>query len=150
MNHIAKNCWAPKRQSFRGRGCGQAGRFQNRVSALGNALQERHQDEEREIAGAAGYTANGINAFPTRGHRASPFHRMRKLYGVPGKINGTSHSQLLVDIASPVIIIRSYFWKQVRDPSEAVEEEPEDFQKETQDGLRVVELTSLDLFLGNI
>ena len=146
MGHMAKNCWAPKRQASRGRGGGQAGRFQNRVSAVGNALPERQQ-EERDTAGASGYTANGINAIPTRGHRASPFHRMRKLCGVPGKINETLHSQLLVDYGSPVTIIRSDFWKQVRDPTEGVEEEPEDFQGVTQDGLRVVGLTRLDLSL---
>ena len=74
IGHIAENCWAPKRQSSRGRGGGQAARFQNRVSAVGNALLERQQEEEREIAGASGYTAYGSNAIFTRGHRASPFY----------------------------------------------------------------------------
>ena len=69
---------------------------------------------------------------------------------MPGKIKGTIHSQLLVDSGSPVTIIRSDFWKQVRDPTVAVEEELEDFQGVTQDGLRVVKLTRLDLSLGNI
>ena len=139
MGHIAKDCLAPKRQSFSGRGGGQTGRFPNRGSAFGNALHERQQKEERDTAGASGYTANGIIAIPTRGHRASPFYRMRRLCGVTGKINGTLHSQLLVDYGSPLTIIRSYFWKQVRNPTEAVEEGPENFQGVTQVGLRVVD-----------
>ena len=150
MGGIAKNCWAPKRQASRGRGGGQAGRFQNRVSAVGNALAKRQQEEERKTAGTSGYTANGINAIPTRNHRASPFHRMWKLCGVPGKINGIQHSQLLVYSGSPVTIIRSDFWKQVRDPTDTVEKEPENFQGVTQCGLSVVRLTRLNLSLDNV
>ena len=75
---------------------------------------------------------------------------MRKLCGVLGKINGILHSQLLVDSGSPVTIIRSDFWKQVRDITEAVEEKPEDFQGVTQNGLCVVGLTRLDLSLSNV
>ena len=55
------------------------------------------------------------------------------------------YTQLLVDSGSPVTIIRYDFKKQVRDPTGAVEEEPEDFQGVTQDGLRVVGLTRLNL-----
>ena len=150
MGHISKNCWSPKRQASRGRGGGQAGRFQNRVSAVGNTLAERQQEEERETAGASGYTSNEINAIPTRGQRASPFHRMRKLCGVPGKITGTLHSQLLVYSGLSVTIIRSDFCKQVHDHTEAVEEEPEDFQRVTRDGLRIVGVTRLNLSLGDV
>ena len=74
---------------------------------------------------------------------------MRKFCEVPGKINGTV-PQLLVNSNSPVTIIRSDFWKQVRDPTVAVEEEQKDFQVVTQDGIRVVGLTRLDLSLGDI
>ena len=76
---IARNCWASKRRASRGRSGKQAERFQNRVFAVGNALADRQQEEERETAGASGNTANEINAIFTRGHRASPFHRMRIL-----------------------------------------------------------------------
>ena len=41
MGHITRNFCPPKRQASRGRGGGQAGRFQNRVTAVGNAFAER-------------------------------------------------------------------------------------------------------------
>ena len=75
---------------------------------------------------------------------------MRKLGIVPGKINGTLHTQLLVASGLPATIICSDIWKQVRDPTKAVENEPENFQGVTQDGLRVVGLTWLNLSMGDI
>ena len=51
-----------------------------------------------------GYTASGIKAIFSCGHRASPFYRMRKLFRVPGKINKIQQSQLLVVNCSQVTI----------------------------------------------
>ena len=150
MGHIAKNYWAFKRQVFRSRGGEQAGRFKNQVSAVGNAVPKRQQEEEHNIAGASCYKANRIYAIPTGSHRSSLFHRMRKLCKVPGKINGTLNFKLLVDSGWPITIIRLNFWKQLRELTEAVEQEPEDFQGVTNNGLRVVNFTRLNLSLGNI
>ena len=49
-------------------------------------------------------------------------------------INGTHLSQILIDCGSPVAIIRSDLWEQVRESADILEEEPEDFQGVTRDG----------------
>ena len=65
-------------------------------------------------------------------------------------IKGTHPFQILNDCGSPVTIIRSDLWDQVRESSDIVEEEPEDFQGVTRDGLRILGLTRLKLKFNGI
>ena len=65
-------------------------------------------------------------------------------------INGTPASQLLVDWGSPVTIIRADFWRQIRDPTAFVENEPEDFEGVTRDGLHIIGITRLALKIGKL
>ena len=65
-----------------------------------------------------------------------------------GLINKVSVPTLLVDCGSPVTIIRADLWRLVRDLSEPVENEPEDFQSVTRDGLRILGLTKLEMSVG--
>ena len=81
---------------------------------------------------------------------SSCFSQSRQLSAVPGTINGTHLSQILIDCGSPVTIIRSDLRDQVRESSDIVEEEPEDFQGVTRDGLRILRLTRLKLKFGGI
>ena len=58
--------------------------------------------------------------------------------------------KFLSTAARPLPIIRSDFWKQVRESADIVEEEFEDFQDVTRDGLRILRLTRLKLKFGGI
>ena len=80
----------------------------------------------------------------------SRFSQSRTLSAVPGIFNETHLSQILIDCGSPVTIIRPDLWEQVRESSDIVEEEPEDVQGVTRDGLRIFGLTSLKLKFGGI
>ena len=106
-------------------------------------------DEDTE-EGAVGYSSNNINSVPTCGVNKSPYHDSRKLAGVPGQINNNNCPLILVDSGSPVTIIRSDFWKQVKDPNTLVNEEEECFQGVTHDGLKIVGITQLNLHFGKL
>ena len=80
----------------------------------------------------------------------SPFYKSRKLCAVQGLINKVSVSSLLVDCGSPITIIRADLWRLVRNLSEPVENEPEDFQGVTRDGLRILGLTKLEISVGSL
>ena len=69
---------------------------------------------------------------------------------MPGLINTVLVPSLLVDCGSPVTIIRADLWRSVRDSSEPVENEPEDFQGVTRDGLRILGLTKLEMSVGSL
>ena len=116
----------------------------------GSAIAEENDavvDEDTE-EGADGYSSNNINSVPTCGVNKSPYHDSRKLAGVPGQINNNSCPLILVDSGSPVTIIRSDFWKQVKDKNTLVNEEEECFQGVTHDGLKIVGITQLNLHFG--
>ena len=66
-----------------------------------------------------------------------------------GLINKISVPSLLVDCGSPVTIIRADLWRLVRDSSEHVENEPDDFQGVTRDKLRILVLTKLEMIVGS-
>ena len=140
MGHIARNCRAQKQQYFQQRGVGNRGRggYQNRVSAVNQRGLSVVQEEKEEAIGAPLHITSCINSVPAGTRVSSRFFQSRKLSAVPGMINGTHHSQILIDCGSPVTIIRSDLRDQVRESSIIVEEEPEDFQGVTRDGLRIL------------
>ena len=77
------------------------------------------------------------------------FYKSRKLSAVQKLINKVSVPSLLVDCGSPVTIIRADLWRLGRDSSEAVENEPEDFDNVTRDGLRSLGLTKVKMSVGS-
>ena len=97
-----------------------------------------------------GHTSNCISTVPVKSETKSPFYKSRKLCAVQGLINEVSVPSLLVDCASPVTIIRADLWRLVRDSSEPIENEPEGFQGVTQDGLRILGLTKLEMSVGSL
>jgi len=151
LGHISRFCRFPRAQqqsNFGGRPY--RGRFQHKV---GSVQGGQHPDQVGyQYDEACGYTNTscGINSIPSGGKRESPFYRSRKLSAVPGRINGKAQQQLLVDSGSPVTIIRKDLWLQVRDLSTQVEEEPEDFQGVTRDGLHIIGLSKLLLQIGGL
>ena len=147
MGHIARNFRAPNQQDFQQRGVGSRGRggYQNIVSLVNQRGLSVVQEEKEEATGEAIHTTSCINSILAGTRVSSRFSQSRKLYAVPGMINGTHLSQILIDCGSPVTIIRSNFWDQVRESSDIVEKGPEDFQGVTRDGLRILGLTRLKL-----
>ena len=109
-------------------------------------MAEDQDTEER----AVGYTSNNINSVPSCGVNKSSFHEERKLIGVPGQINNYHVPRILVDSGSPVTIISSDLWKQVKDPNAIVNEEKECFHGVTHDGLQIVGVTQLTLHFGKL
>ena len=67
-----------------------------------------------------------------------------------GLINKVSVPSLQVDCASPVTIIRTDLCRLVRDLSEPVENEPENFQGVTRDGLHILGLTKIEISVGSL
>ena len=108
----------------------------------------KRRSERRGRGNIRAYTC--INSIPAGICVSSRFSQSRKLSAVPGKINKTHCSQILIDCGLPVTIIRADLWEQVCESSDIVEEQPEDFQGVTRDGLRILELTRLKLTFGSI
>ena len=69
---------------------------------------------------------------------------------MPCKINGIYISQILIHSGSPVTNVRVNLWEEVRGDKCIVEEEPEDFQGVTRDGLRIIGLMQLFLKFGGL
>ena len=67
-----------------------------------------------------------------------------------GLINKVSVLLLIVDCSSLVTIIRADIWRLVRNSSEPVENEPEDFQCVTRNGLHILGLTKLKMSVGSL
>ena len=67
-----------------------------------------------------------------------------------GLINKISVTSLLAACGSQVTIIRADLWRFVRDSSEFVENEPENFLGVTRDGLRIFGLTKLEMCVGSL
>ena len=151
LGHIARDCRAPPQQQSRSTPFYRRGGFTNRVSAIDpRRLGAIREGEENEAGKSTTHYTSCINNIPSSSIAYSPFARNRKLSAVPGKINGTYISQLLVDSGSPVTIVRADMWEQIRDLNAQVEEEPEDFQGVTRDSLRIIGLTRLKLEIGGI
>ena len=152
MGHIARNCRVPKQQYFQQRGVGnrERGGYQNRVSAVNQRGLSVVQEGKEEATGGPFQTTSCINSVPAGTRVISRFSQSRKLSAVPGIINGTHLSQILIDCGSPVTIILSDLWEEVRESADIVEQEPEDFQGFTRDGLRILGLTRLKLKFGGI
>jgi hypothetical protein len=148
LGHMARDCRSQKPQHSIFGGRRGRGRFQNRVSAVQQSTTAPLNPDQR--AEASGYTANSINSIPSGTKRESPFSSHRKLCSVSGIINNQHYSQILIDSGSPVTIARSDLWRQLRDPRVQLEEEPEDFQGVTQDGLRIIGITRLNIHLGGL
>ena len=140
----ANVCRSPKQQSYQS-GPNRSQRFAGNVNSVEQETRGQYLSDQAE---AWGQTSNCINTVPVKSETKSPFHRARKLCAVQGLINKVSVSSLLVDCGSPVTIIRADLWRSVRDLSETVENEPEDIQGVTRDGLRILGLTKLEMSVG--
>ena len=86
-----------------------------------------------------------MNILLSFGVKKFQFYDARKLAGVPGQINNYHNQRILVDSGSPVTIIRSDLWKQIKDPNTIVNEIEECFQEVTHDELNIVWVTQLTL-----
>ena len=114
-----------------------------------NAVEQQATGEYSGERGEAwGQTSNCINTVPVSKDAKSPFHKSRKLCAVPGVINKVHVPSLLVDCGSPVTIIRADLWRSLRDSVDPVDNEPEDFQGVTRDGLRIIGVTQLEMHIG--
>ena len=145
-------CSAPKQNGPQPNGSRNNGnkikQFAHKVSAIAED-NDAVVDEATE-EGTIGYTSNNINSGPSCGVNKSPFPDTRKLTGVPGQIINYHNPCILVDSGSPVTIIRSDLWKQIKDPSTIVNEEEECFQGVTHDTLKIVGVTQLTLHFGKL
>ena len=147
---MAKDCRFPRQQQQRLGGPQRRGRAGHRVGAVGyRRLGSVPEVDKALSSGYTTHTASCINNIPVRSHTTSPFAHRRKLSAVPGEINGIYISHILIDSGSPVTIVRADLWEEVRDKA-IVEEEPEDFQGVTRDGLRIIGLTRLLLKFGGL
>ena len=96
------------------------------------------EEDEAQASGYTPHSASCINNIPVRSHTISHFAQRRKLSAVPGEINGIYISHILIDSGSLVTIVRVDLWEEVRDDKAIVEEEHEDVQGVTRDGLRII------------
>ena len=141
---MANNCRAPRQERQRFGGPQRRGRAGHRVGAMSyQRLVPVPEDDEAQASGYTTNTASCINNIPVGSHTTSPFAQRRKLSAVPGEINGIYISHILIGSGSPVTIVRVDLWEKVRDDKAIMEEETEDFQGVTRDGLRIIGLTRL-------
>ena len=122
--------------------------YAHKVSAIAED-NDAGVDEDTE-EGAVRYTSNNINSVPSCGVNKSPFHDARKLSGVPGQINNYHNPRILVDSCSPVTIICSDLWKQIKDLNSLVNEIEECFHAVTHDGIKIVGVTHMTLHFGQL
>ena len=130
--HYARECRSAPKQN----GPLQNGKLNNngnKNKQYAHKVSEIAEDNDAVVAedteeGAVGYTSNNINSVPSCGVNKSPFHYARKLAKVPGQINKYHNSRILVECGSPVTIICSDLWKQIKDPNTIVNKEEECFQ----------------------
>ena len=125
--HYARECRSaskqngPQQNGQRNNNGNKNKQYAHKVSAIAednDAIVD--EDTEKE---AVGYTSNNINSVPSCGVNKSPFYDPRKLAGVPGQINNYHNPRILIDNGSPVTMIRSDLWKQIKDPNTIVNEE---------------------------
>ena len=145
----SSNWREPPTQSWRNRANPS---FKHRVATVGNATEREFVEEEQdEIGEASGYTANGISSIGSNSEPStSALHQSRKLLAVPGLVNGIDLVGLLVDCGSPVTLIRTDLWHQVRREQDRLTPEREQFQGVTRDGLKVLGLAHLRLQFGDV
>ena len=141
MGHMAKDCRAPRQQQQRFGRPQRCRRVGHRVGAVSyRRLGPVPEEDEAQASGYKPHTASCINNIPVGSHTTSPFAQRRKLSAVFVEINGIYISHILIDSGSPVTIVRVDLWEKVRGDKFIVEEEPEDFQGVTRDGLRITRL----------
>ena len=172
QGHLAKDCRCPKQQQPRQVQCFNCKKFGHKANVCRSPKQQSYQPGPRrnpnytanvnaveqqatgeysgDRAEAWGQTSNCISTVPLSNDAKSPFHKSRKLCAVPGVINKAQVPSILVDCGSPVTIIRADLWRSLRDPLCPVENEPEDFQGVTRDGLRIIGVTQLEMRVGGL
>ena len=123
FGHKANVCRSPKQQSYQ-KGPNRSQRFSGNINSVEQQARGHYSGDQAE---AWGQTSNCISTVPVISETKSPYYKSRKLCAVQGLINKVSVPSLLVDCGSPVTIIRADLWRLVRDSSEPVENEPEDF-----------------------
>ena len=121
-------------------------RFAGNVNLVEQQARGQYSGDQAETWGQ---TSNCISTVFVKSEIKFPFYKSRKLCAVQGLINKVSVLSLLVDCGSPVTTIRADLWRLVWDSIEPVENEPEDFQGVTRDGLRNLELTKLIMSVGS-
>ena len=150
FGHIAKDCRIGKQQFNRYSGPSNRGRGFHSTSTVATRRYAYTANGDGAAASTTARPVSCISSIRPIKTPESPFTNIRKLSAVPGKINNYYVPQLLVDSGSPVTIIRSDLWEQTRDPMAAVEEEVENFQGVTRDGLQIVGVTKLKFSIGGL
>ena len=117
------------------------------INSVVNQSRGQYSGDQAE---SWGQTSNCNSTVLVKSETTSPFNKSRKLCAVQRLITTVSVPSLLVDCRSPVTIIRADLWRLARDLSEPVENQPEDFQGVTRDGLRIPWLTKLEMSVGSV